>query len=122
MISEEAGRPTPDWVDYTVGYLKSHSFLTASDMTTGPAITTVDELRAYHQTYTHTPNKTQVALFFCDGNSDDMWLHMFYCNGTGDYNYFLLLNKTDSLSVIFHDLLEPFPIDTNAANLKVPLL
>ena len=47
---------------------------------------------------------------------------MFYCNdnnGTTDFIYFLVLNKTDSLSVVFHDYLEPLPMDTVAANLKV---
>lgn len=32
-----------------------------------------------------------------------------------------MLNKTDSLSVIFHDLLEPMPIDEVAVSLKVNL-
>lgn len=64
-------------------------------------------------------NKTQIALFFCNGASQDIFLQMFYCNGTKDYTYFLVLNKSDSLSVIFHDYLEPLPIDTVAANLKV---
>lgn len=29
----------------------------------------------------------------------------FFCDGDKDFAYYLVLNKTDSLSVIFHDLL-----------------
>jgi hypothetical protein len=58
-------------------------------------------------------------MYFCGERSDDIFLNMLYCNGTKDFTYFLVLNKSDSLSVIFHDYLEPLPIDTVAANLKV---
>ena len=32
------------------------------------------------------------------------------------------MNKTDSLAVIFHDMLEPLPIDEKAVSLKVQVL
>ena len=62
---------------------------------------------------------TQIGLLFCDGMNSDIWMNTFYCNGTSDYTYYFVLNKTDSLSVIFHDILEPLPIDDVAASLKV---
>ena len=64
-------------------------------------------------------NKTQIALYFCGERAEDPLLSMFYCNGSRDFTYFLVLNKTDSLSVVFHDYLEPLPVDAVAANLKV---
>lgn len=43
---------------------------------------------------------------------------MVYCNGAGNFTYYLVINKTDSLSVVFHDFLEPIPKDFVAASLK----
>lgn len=64
------------------------------------------------------PNVTQIGLLYCTGPSKDLQLSIF-CDGSKDYAYYLVLNKTDSLSVIFHDLLEPMPIDEVAVSLKL---
>ena len=61
---------------------------------------------------------TQIGLLFCAGPSEQLNLSLF-CDGSKDFTYYIMLNKTDSLTVIFHDLLEPLPIDEVATSLKV---
>lgn len=81
---------------------------------------TYNDLENYYKDSAKHPNRTQISLFFCEGGSDDLFINMVYCNGEGDFTYYLVINKTDSLSVVFHDFLEPIPKDFVAANLKVP--
>ena len=58
-------------------------------------------------------------LAFGETNVSDEDIFDFFCNGTNNYTYYLTLNRTDSLTVIFYDLLEPLPIDPVASTLKV---
>lgn len=81
-------------------------------------ITDDTQLKAYYDSFIAYPNKTQIGLLYCAGASQSFQLNIF-CDGTKDYAYYLVLNKTDSLSVIFHDLLEPMPVDEVAVSLKV---
>lgn len=34
-----------------------------------------------------------------------------FCNGSTEFTYYMTLNRTDSLTVIFYDLMVPLPID-----------
>jgi len=95
--------------------------LQESDIVKGHNIVELDDLQAYYDDEVAHPNRTQIGLLFCDGGSDDILLNGFYCNGSSFFTYYLVLNKTDSLTVLFHDYLEPLPIDTTAAALKVTL-
>lgn len=42
-----------------------------------------------------------------------------FCQTQKSYTYYLVFKKINSLGVIFHSLDEPFPIDPQAAALKV---
>ncbi len=60
-----------------------------------------------------------IGLLFCaEPVLTELELNM-YCDGKSDYSYYLVLNKTDSLTVLFYDLLYPLPIDPVSASLKV---
>lgn len=63
-----------------------------------------EDLKKYYNKFLAYPNVTQIGLIYCAGRSKDFQLSIF-CDGSKDYAYYLVLNKTDSLSVIFHDLL-----------------
>jgi hypothetical protein len=72
-------------------------------------------MQGYYDYFKENDNKTQIGLLFCA----DEDIFDFFCNGTNNYTYYLTLNRTDSLTVIFYDLLEPLPIDPVASTLKV---
>jgi hypothetical protein len=107
------------WAEYTIDYIKLEEGFSDNDVTTGKHIISFEDLNEYYEESKRNLNKTQIAVFFCSEGSKDFFLEQFYCNGTKDFTYFLVLNKTDSLSVVFHDYLEPLPIDIVASNLKV---
>jgi hypothetical protein len=91
-----------------------------NDFRTGNTITNFTELEDYYNFQLDHINTTQIGIIFCSGeNLDDVILSTLYCNGTTNYTYFIALNKSDSLSVIFHDYLEPLPIDNIGVSLKV---
>lgn len=77
-----------------------------------------EDLKKYYNNYNLKPNRTQIGLLYCADPAETFELNLF-CDGSKDFAYYLVLNKTDSLSVIFHDLLEPMPIDEVAISLKV---
>lgn len=105
IISPAENSPAPDWVDYTMKYIRFETGLQDSDISTGPHIVTNLSLQEYYNYHVANPNITQIGVFFCDGGHPDLWINLFYCNGSYDYAYYLVLNKSDSLSVIFHDIL-----------------
>ena len=88
-----------------MNYIKEQTGLKDSDIGTGKKIITNETLQEYHNYHNENQNKTQIGLLFCDGENRDIWMNIFYCNGSSDFSYYLVLNKTDSLSVIFHDVL-----------------
>lgn len=69
-----------------------------------------EDLKTYYETFNTKPNHTQIAVIFC-GSGVPVNLLTYFCDGSKDYGYYLVINKTDSLAVIFHDMLEPLPID-----------
>lgn len=109
----------PPFVKYTMDYIKAETGLEDSDFRSGPNIAKYQDLQSYYNYHVDNRNKTQIGLLFCDGESKDFWLGMFYCNGSDDYAYFMVMNKSESLSVVFHDVLEPLPIDQVSSSLKV---
>lgn len=82
------------------------------------------EIQGYYDEFRNKPNKTQIGLLFCNGRAEeeqDVYNLSLFCNGSSDYTYYMTLNRTDSLTVIFYDLLQPLPIDPVASSLKVLL-
>lgn len=86
-------------------------------------ITSFANLQDLYSEIELNPNRTQIGLLMCGNNSEtyeagDQIGN--YCQTPGkDYTYYLVLKKINSMGVIFHALDEPFPIDKNAAALKV---
>ena len=63
-----------------------------------------------------------IGLMICGDNSENFGTDTItnYCGTQNkDYTYYLVLNKINSMGVIFHALNEPFPIDKTASALKV---
>jgi hypothetical protein len=82
----------------------------------------MNEIQGYYDEFRNKPNKTQVGLLFCNGRAEEeqgLYNLSLFCNGSSDYTYYMTLNRTDSLTVIFYDLLQPLPIDPVASSLKV---
>jgi hypothetical protein len=85
----------------------------------------MSEIQGYYDEFKIKPNKTQIGLLFCNGKADEeqgLYNLSLFCNGSSDYTYYMTLNRTDSLTVIFYDLLQPLPIDPVASSLKVIFL
>ena len=82
----------------------------------------MNELNAYYDEIRNKPNHTQIGLLFCNDKADEeagTYNLTLFCNGSSEFTYYLTLNRTDSLTVIFYDLLQPLPIDLVASTLKV---
>jgi hypothetical protein len=110
---------TPEWVDSSIAYINKKTQLKASVYP--PKITTDEELTAYHHHFREKTNTTQIGLIYCGAaaSPEQLLLH-YFCDGDKDYTYYLVLNKTEGMSVMFYDLLEPMPVDDVAVSLKVP--
>ena len=68
-------------------------------------LTTYQDLKDYYESYEKPPNRTQIGVIFCGNGVPQVAQLSNFCDGTKDYSYYLVMNKTDSLAVIFHDML-----------------
>jgi hypothetical protein len=108
------------WMNSTVNGIRNKNV----DVAVGSdVITSFSELQDFYSYLQSYPNRTQAALLLCGNTNFPPGENITnFCSSGSNYTYYLVLNKINSLAVIFHALLEPFPLDPVASALKVLLI
>lgn len=105
---------TYPWMVEVVNSIRNSGIDVSTD---NPTISTFPELQSFYSELEQNPNKTQTGVLLCGagGGADNITN---FCTGK-EFEYYLVLKKINSMAVIFHALLEPFPLDPVATALKV---
>lgn len=114
------GSAQPAWVDHTMEFIRRKTGLDSSQIKKLDDVKTLDDWNSFRDSLSQNPNKTQIGVMFCVQVPIEITL-LDVCNTTDEdsYSYFLILNKTDSFSVIFADPSIPLPKDPVALSLKL---